>query len=550
METGAKALTGLRNAVVGVFGAALLAGILLPVYTDEVGWRLQERAGFDGVDKLFVELCGPNTIARPPFWMMPARWYSALFNTLFADPFYIRVSGILYAIGWTVLVLLLIRRIADDARVRVALSTLAVGLLSLGTMPLLLVWSRPEQPILLCFTGAMVIASADRQRAEAGTPAWTAWLRSLAILALGLVALSYHLKALFVLPLFLACLFFAARGARTAVPRLAAGTALIGASAWAAHYWIHRFGCPNAPHVHADFVRNNAGAALVNASDWSHILPLIGKALGNISLFEYLGMPAPREEPMSAWLPIHRIDHASSFAWFIVMMFAWAVTLLLSGDCLVADARRAWRERRLDARPVMAAMLVAASLGWSATQGMRNIYEASFVVPMIVLAVVLVLSTWDGNARLAGGIKVVSAGVGLLGMVSVALVAMLYGGSLVRETRERGYLQEQPYSISAFGYPALRRDILALARQCGITDPDTHRALLIDDVTYFPFMRSYMPEHRYGLFSQVAGLNDPMGYLRSIRSEGIVASCRMLPPDVQARSHRRDGICCLAPANF
>ena len=41
--------------VAGAWGLSLLLGLLVPVYSDEVGWRLQERAGLDGVDKLYSE---------------------------------------------------------------------------------------------------------------------------------------------------------------------------------------------------------------------------------------------------------------------------------------------------------------------------------------------------------------------------------------------------------------------------------------------------------------------------------------------------------------
>jgi hypothetical protein len=100
-----------RNAVAAVFVAAILAGIALPIYTDEIGWRFQERAGFDGVDKMFNELCGPNTLARPAFFMWPVRWYSALFNSLFAAPMWVRLSGIIYALVFAGLVFALIRRL-------------------------------------------------------------------------------------------------------------------------------------------------------------------------------------------------------------------------------------------------------------------------------------------------------------------------------------------------------------------------------------------------------------------------------------------------------
>lgn len=61
----------LRNALLIVFVASLLGGMMLPVYTDEIGWRLQERAALDGVDKLYSDICGPNTLAVPPSFMWP-----------------------------------------------------------------------------------------------------------------------------------------------------------------------------------------------------------------------------------------------------------------------------------------------------------------------------------------------------------------------------------------------------------------------------------------------------------------------------------------------
>ncbi|MBW8754827.1 MAG: hypothetical protein JF595_11880 [Sphingomonadales bacterium] len=553
METGAKALGWLRNAVLAVFVTAILAGMFLPIYTDEIGWRLQERAGFEGVDKLFVDICGPNTIVRPPFWMMPARYYSALFNSLFADPIYFRISGILYALAWMGLVLLLVRRVADRAADRIALSCLAIGFMSLGTMPLLLVMSRPEQPILLAFTGALLIAASDWKREGADTPTRTAWWRSLAILLLALVAMSYHVKAVFTAPLFLVCLMCATRGSRALAPRLILGAILLAAAGWAAFYWVDRFSCPNNALVRADFMRNT-GMEMVHVTNPLQILPVLKKALGNVSIFLFPGLPAPRPEPMAGWLPAGKISFADSFSWFLVLCGIWAVALVASAFCLVRAAERGWRERKLDRRIVLAAALLVTVVGWSAT-GFVSIYEASFAVPMMVYAVILALSTHEASsahrgARFATGIRLGAATVGLMGIVSIALVAMLYGPSLAAAAHERGYIKEQPLSISVFGYAGLKRDMLAAARKCGISDPDAGHALLIDDVTYFTFMKSRLPQHRYGLFHPIAPIKDPIGYLRWVRSDGVIASCHALPAEFRARAQRQGQFCCLAPPNW
>jgi hypothetical protein len=260
-------------------------------------------------------------------------------------------------------------------------------------------------------------------------------------------------------------------------------------------------------------------------------------------------MPAPRPDPISAWLPMHQVSLATSFSWFLVLIVLWAVAISFSTFCLASAARRAWRERRLDARVVLAVLLISACIGWSATQGYRNPYEAAFVVPMTLLAVILALSTREDGASLGGAIQLFAACVGVLGIVSVALMAAIYGPVLVRSAGERGYLKDQQFSLSAFGYAGLRRDMLAAARKCGIDDPDTNYALAIDDVTYFTFMKSRMPQHTREMFTPKA-VREPFGYLNSVKSGGVVVTCNVLTPDLQARAGREGQFCCLAPPNW
>jgi hypothetical protein len=543
MEAVAKAPVWGRNAVIGVFAVAVLCGIFLPVYTDEIGWRLQERAGFDRVDKMFTELCGPNSVARPPFWMMPVRWYSALFNGLFPSPLYVRLSGILYALVWSAMLLAVVRRVADHRRDEITLSTMAFGFLALGTMPLLLVWSRPEQPIMLAFTGAILIALAGRAEGPPATSTRATWARSLAILLLALVAMSFHVKAVATVPLFLVCIAFASEGKRAVAPRLIAAVLAVGAAAWAAHYWIDRLACPGDAAVRAAIMRNT-GAAVASATSASQLVPLLETALGNVSVLLFPGLPAPRAEPMSDWLPAGRIAVATSFAWFLAMVAIWVIALIASVHRLLHSARDAWRMRRIDPRAAIAAALFATVLGWSAS-GFVSVYEANFTVPMLVLGVVLALST-----RAAGqprGMAMAASALGLLGIASIAAVTGIYGPPLAAAAHERGYLARQPLSVSSFGYAGVEREIVAAARLCGITDPAKRRRLLIDDVTYFAFMQSHMPDHRAGLFTPIVTIPDKTGYLRGIGSDGIIASCSGLPPDIRGRATRHGRFCCMGP---
>jgi hypothetical protein len=251
---------------------------------------------------------------------------------------------------------------------------------------------------------------------------------------------------------------------------------------------------------------------------------------------------------MAWWVPFGRISVSQSFAFFLVLVALWTVVLIATVYCLLLAAREAWRARRLDSRAVLSAALLATVLEWSAL-GFSAVYEATFAIPMMVLAAVLALSTFTGYRRFARAIKVLAGAIGVLGMVSVALVAALYGPPLADAAGQRGYIEEQRYSISAFGFSRLRRDILGAARKCGITDPDHQHALAVDDLTYFPFMKSRLPQHRGGLFVPALA-RDPMDYLRAIKSDGIMASCQVLPPELRARAKRQGQFCCVAPEDF
>lgn len=559
-----KAMAWLRSVTVLLFATAITAGLFLPVYSDEIGWRFQERAGFDGVDKLFSDICGPITLARPPFFMMPARYFSALFNAMLADPLYVRLSGILYALAWFALVLAFIRRVARSSTQAALLGTLAAALMALGNQPLLLVMSRPEQPVLLALTGALLLAA--RGWAEAGesaTPAHRAWVRSVGVLMLAIVAVSYHLKGVFLVPLFAACLFYASHGRAAHPPRLIAGAALLVASGLAAHYWIARFQCPDDALLRAHFARNNFGAILTGIHAARDVWPVVGKVIENISLFDYVRLAAPKALPLSYWLPAGQIDASGAKGWSTFLVWCWGAALAAgTAALLVAGWQhvRRWRsvggERLpfawgLEPRLVMAALLLITALGWSATQIVRNVYEASFVPPLLMLAVLLALSAPEQKRWLLAGQGMLASALALSALVSVPLIATLWGPSLIRSSKEVGYIAWQPYSVPPFGFTELKLRILALSRQCGIPEPSRANAVMIDEATYFAFMESHLPQHRLGVLSIWNGsITDPVAYLKSRGSDGAILGCHLLPPELRARAQASGPVCCLAPPNW
>lgn len=548
-----KALEWLRNGVTAALGLAFVAGIFLPVYTDEVGWRFQERAGIDGVDKLYSDICGPNTLAVPPLFMMPVRYFSAYLNLWFADPLYVRLSGILYALLWLAMLLALIRRIAAGRREQAVLGLLGLGLMGLANMPLLLIWSRPEQPILLSLTAAMLLAfarGADHDR-SVETTRRGAWLRSLAVLGLVTVAVSYHLKALMLIPAFLACLWLASSGRAARLPRLVASGLILVVTALAAHYWVHRMQCPGDAALQKMFAKQNIGAYLTGLHGFGGMVVLVGKMLGNIDLWQYLALSLPSNRPMSDWLPAGQVSPAARLGWVAYVFACWTMATAIAALGLLHGVRQAIARRRADPRLVVAVLLLAAAAGWCATQVTRNVYEATFVLPLLMLALILAIAARPASEDSGALRDRMAALLGVAAVVSMVLVAVQWQPALKRANAQTGYIAEQPYSMSVFGYARLEPQILAAARKCGIGTPAAARALLIDDLTYFPFMASKLPQNRLGVFGIWRGtIRDPAAYLQSRGSDGIIVGCHILPKRLRERARREGAFCCLGPPDW
>lgn len=557
---GDKALAWLRMGAVIMFLAAILGGLLLPVYADEIGWRFQERAALDGVDKLFSEACGPNTLAVPPFFMMPARWYSALFNTLFAAPYWIRISGVLYALGLALLVWKLIARVAADRRRRDLLVVLAAGLMMGGLMPLLLVWSRPEQPVLLAIAGAMLIALSGGGDRAGRVPAGSAWLRLTAIVLLACVALSYHMKGLFGLPVFGAAILLCARGRGTVAARAAGMAFLLAATGWALHYWSARLACPADDVLREIYAAHNLGTELAGGG-LQELAALAGRLAGNASLLSYVALIAPNPSPMSDWLVPGQISAQAGLGWARGLALLWLAVLLAAAWRLLLAALEAVRERRIEPAAVLSGCLFVTAIGWSALQVRRNTYEAGFVLPLLMMAVVLALSVRlrrddEGAANrraghwLAPWLSVPAIAAGAAGILSVPAVGAIYGPSLVGALSAPAYiLPQQRYSLSLGGYGAAKEEIRAAARLCGIPPAGRARALMVDDLTYLAYVRSHLPQHRLGVVGEWRGrIDDPVAYLKSRGSDGIIVGCHVLPDALRSRARTTGRFCCMGPA--
>ena len=300
--------------------------------------------------------------------------------------------------------------------------------------------------------------------------------------------------------------------------------------------------------LRAAYAGQNFGMQLSKVDSGGALLDLAGKLLGNINLWQYGGLALPHVNPMSSWLPSRQIDAAGSGTWAVFLFYCWGGVAIFTIISLFRGIKVAIGRRVADPRVILSVLLGATVIGWSATQVVRNVYEAILALPLLMLSAVLAMSAVRLGKR-ATNFR--DAFVGLLGVgaiVSVGLTAGLWGESLRRSNAQAPYIRQQPVSVPVFGYAKQKPEILAAAAKCGIKDPRKAKGLLVDDLTYFAVMESRLPQHRLGVLSIWNGsIEDPIAYLKSRGSDGIILGCHFLPDDLRRRAKRRGEFCCLGP---
>ena len=527
----------------------ILFGLLVPIYSDEVGWRMQARSAIDGgVDRFLAEACGPNTLAHPPFFIVPLRYFSGYANLAFADPLFIRLAGVACALAWLAMLWMLIGNVSRSARERSALSLIAFGLSAFGVLPLMLVINRPEQPLLCAISLALLVTlrgwgadARETSHAQAVGAAAT-------VVFAAAVALGYHLKGIVYAPIFVLCAVSSSRGINGRWARWIGAATILALTAIALPYWIDRFKCPADPVLAAKLAKENLASAFFTGGSLVDKLSLAAQG-ANPMTYVRLSMPAP--EYMSQWLPAHIVTDVNAKIWRKILNAGWVASMVLGAFSFVVAAVRAWRARSLDLRAVAPLLLWSISTFWGITQLNKNSYEAALALPVTIMAIVLAIRAaayGDGALRWIERLGFI---VVAMAAISSAAVVTSYAKPLLVASRQHGYVDGQPYSLSPYGFDHVRNQIIATGRLCGIDPGQGTHALLVDDVTYFPYMATWRPLHRTGVLSDWNGsITDPAAYLRSKGSSGIVLGCAYLPPELRKMARRNGQFCCVGASSL
>jgi hypothetical protein len=78
-------------------------------------------------------------------------------------------------------------------------------------------------------------------------------------------------------------------------------------------------------------------------------------------------------------------------------------------------------------------------------------------------------------------------------ILSLVLVAGLYGPPMVDALRAETSLPDQPWSVPLLARVRSEGDIRGAAGMCGLSPTGPASNLMIDDLTYFTFMANHAP---------------------------------------------------------
>ena len=531
----------------------LVLGTALPLYSDEIAWRFQERAGFaPGLDTMMSDTCGANTLARPPLFMMPVRLFSAAANSWLDAPVFVRLAGVACALLWLALLwrLIALASSAGHEGVReraLPLRALILAPLGMGILPLLLVMSRPEQPLIMGTVAAIILTLRHRQR-EAANDRRAIWPVVAWLVLLAAICLSYHLKGVLYVGVFVICLMVCSRDRATLVPRIA-GIGLVAVLTWIAfRYWSERFSCPDDPVLAAKLASENVAALLAAGHGVSSAL---GEAALGALPFVYILQAAPDPEPMSFWLPGNLVGWQTSYTIMAALMAAWLSLIAASAWNLASFVKKRGRGALLEPKVPLALGLFAIICIWGASQMNKNVYESAHILPTLAVACLLCLTLPHDNPLLRRIGAKAAWGFVAAGIVSQLFIMATHGPTLWQRSQATSYLADQPYSVPISGYGDRKADIAEAMRRAGMPLDRPLRAPLVDDLTYLALQDSVLPIHRLGVLSDWNGkIADPAAYLLSRRSDGVVMGCAYLPAALTAVANRVGDICAISAAGL
>lgn len=525
---------------VGVVGLAVWGiwlAAYLPVYADEVGYRIiSARYSQDGGVSIYLfPHCSAGFRTPVPLWMVPFRLAEELIYSPQLGLLHIRAVGVgLHLVSVVATVALLLRRAwFDNPPVVIAA---ALAFFGLGVLPFAAVMNRPDVWIrsAVLVWALLPLGAATESR----PPVWRqACLLGLVVVIPAAAIASMHLKAVLFFPLAVGAMWML-----VPAPLIRAAGLLILAmiAASTCSYWMARLACPEFPALD-----NLFGQGVTPGLLFTRPVEFIGRLITNVlAIPSYWNNILFQDRYISDWLPGAQTGSVAQTANVAIKVTLWAMIGVWLSTALLVLMRSSF-SMSIDRRSANVGLLSCGVLAVAGVSIPKYFIESPLMLPLIGALCWLSLELLPRRMRNAVGVALFATVISAFLLSQPALFqsyATRPGGSW----SEPGYSPRQFISFNYSAYADTRRRVAETAKLCGI---DIERKLVrpvVDGLTYPAVVGSLEP------FDVLwTGLNWPgppksqFAFLRAVGSAGAVAACHLMPPSFAPYVLRNESMCCV-----
>jgi hypothetical protein len=541
-----------------MFGLTLvLSASLTPLFTDEISSQIPNgrwmRDGYLLSNNLAA--CGIEASERPAaLFSYPFLLIESGIHELIGYPGWIRVRSLTMLLAWLFMMSrLLPKAVKLQGLENTSLLGLGAAFLSVGVLPVMLVFARPEIYLLFGLSLFLMVPLIQGPPAEQSAAGQV----RLALLWVFLSALmfTYHFKGAFFLPLVWASVWMTLADRRIRLAALAFVTLIAFAGI---QTWSSRLADCTDPGV-MSFIA-------------SHMLPLTKLLAEPITLLRtvavrLLDLPTISPHPYFGNAMVQQVYEAEWLYhpdWPILRYLVNAIALAALGLLFASLAvsitnivAALFRGRRLERRQALFLCSIAGFGCLSFMQGTKHYYETILVLPILGLTALLcpprLPVTWfTRGLHTERGRQTTLALCFSAVVISQAALYLLYAPMAPVTVAGKVIYEKQHFSLSAYHYADVSQEISEAAKLCGIDLGQKQSHLVIDDITYLSLRKSaYQPLH--GLFLYYWWF-DPKKRrdvtMAPYSPAGAILSCNHVFPEFKGKEKRAGNICCVSGADM
>lgn len=528
-----------------VLACALLSGIFLPIYSDEVVTKFKIARFFleDGKMLSFFPQCTTTVGHDVALVFYPA---ATLISAIYAylGPLGLRISGIVLALIWFALLALWCTR--QSKTYWIGRFTLLSAFASLGVLPYLWVLARPEQLMFL----PIIIFCIAAMHPPVNIGRWQQSGIVLVLALLGSIFFYAHSKSIFFTPFFITAAWISTRTSHTLF-RAALTIYIIALSMQALRNASLLGSCTDAPAIQAMVNANS----LMPSQLFNDPYNFLGSIWENTTQFpqRMLAHLTFTADFQSGWLP--PLGNENSLLRWVNLPIRYAILFLVLASHLFAlgVTLKSLLQRKFSDPTLLAGLLAAANLLNIMLFNLQNFYAGIQYVPISIIILALILpKTFESSKYFALKIcaRMVHACMIVLSLISLSILFYLVTPNIVANSDyESASIPGQPMSIPVMGTENHLRSIQELGKLCHIPEIDAQH-IVVDHMTYFAYLRNKGPIHVLYVSEGGYGGDLTQGkllpFLREKNSPGIITRCDWMPNDFRKNEIKNDrGYCCV-----